>query len=310
MARHLLIGKGNVAVSYSAGNLANGAIDVQKESANGAHTTCTGSETSKTAPRIRVVQGSAEGNIYSPWIDVRNAINWSGRAGAAQAAQTSTYTLVGTATAAYTMQLKVLNITNGVVPFEFKSYDIVVPAGTVTVQMAAVKAVVDADKPHWIKTCSVSAGVLSLVGFKKGEVKRDGSIQSDLVQFKIADNSGDYGAGVASATVATTEALRGTGDPFYLADFEKAVQGVTQGFYNRIARPVVPVSYVDTDGTPADYDMYSLVVTKDGSTTSGINGVDNLIEITIAFVQDGTQTDALEAQLNGPLGAFTAVALA
>lgn len=309
MARHLLIGNGT-AVSYTAGKLAAGAIDVQKESANGAHTTCTATETSKTAPRIRVVQGSNEGNIYSPWIDVRNAINWSGRVGAAQTAQTSTYTLVGSSAAAYTMQLKVLNITNGVVPFEFKSYDIVVPVGTVTVQMAAVKAVVDADKPHWIKTCSVNAGVLSLIGFKKGEVKRDGSIQSDLVQFKIADNSGDYDAGVTSVTIANSGGTRGTGDPFYLADFEKAVQGVTQGFYNRIARPVVPVSYVDTDGSPADYDMYSLVVTKDGSTTSGINGVDNLIEITIAYPQTTTQTDALEAQLNGPLEAFAAVELA
>ena len=309
MARHLLIGKG-IAASYTGGKLANGAIDVQKESSNGAHTSCAADETSKTAPRIRIVQGSNEGNIYSPWIDVRNAINWSGRVGAAQSAQTSTYTIVGTTAAAYTMQLKVLNITNGVVPFEFKSYDIVVPAGTVTVQMAAVDAVVDADKPHWIKTCSVSAGVLSLVGFKKGEVKRDGSIQDDVAQFKIVDNSGDYDAGVTSVAISNTEALRGTGDPFYLADFEKAVQGVTQGFYNRIARPVVPVSYVDTDGTPADYDMYSLVVTKDGSTTSGINGVDNLIEITIAYPQTATTTDALEAQLNGPLDAFAAVALA
>lgn len=309
MARHLLIGKGT-AVGYSAGKLANGAIDVQKESANGAHTSCAANETSKTAPRVRIVQGSVEGNIYSPWIDVRNAINWSGRVGAAQAAQTTTYTIVGSSAAAYTMQLKVLNITNGVVPFEFKSYDIVVPAGTVTAQMLVVKNIVDADKPHWINTCEVAAGVLSLVGFKKGAVKRDGSIQSDLVQFKIVDNSGDFDAGVTSVAIANTEALRGTGDPFYLADFEKAVQGVTQGFYNRIARPVVPVSYVDTDGTPADYDMYSLVVTKDGSTTSGINGVDNLIEITIAYPQTETQTDALEAKLNGPLDAFTAVALA
>ena len=309
MARHLLIGKGT-AVSYADGKLANGAIDVQKESSNGAHTSCGASETSKTAPRVRIVQGSIEGNIYSPWIDVRNAINWSGRVGAAQTAQTTTYTIVGSSAAAYTMQLKVLNITNGVVPFEFKSYDIVVPVGDVTAQMLAVKTVVDADKPHWIKTCSVNAGVLSLVGFKKGEPKRDGSIQVDLAQFKVVDNSGDYDAGVTSVAIANTEALRGTGDPFYLADFEKAVQGVTQGFYNRIARPVVPVSYVDTDGTPADYDMYSLVVTKDGSTTSGINGVDNLIEITIAYPQTTTQTDALEAKLNGPLDAFTAVALA
>ena len=310
MARHLLIGKGTVAVGYTAGKLAVGAIDVQKESANGAHTSCGGSETSKTAPRIRIVQGAAAGNIYSPWIDVRNAINWSARAGAAQAAQTSTYTLVGTSTAAYNMQLKVINITNGVVPFEFKNYDIAVPVGDVTAQMLAVKNVVDADKPHWINTCGVAAGVLSLVGFKKGEPKRDGSIQVDLAQFKIADNSGDFGAGVASATVSTTEALRGTGDPFYLADFEKSLQGIGSGYYNRIDRPIAPVSHVDTDGSPVDYDMYSLVVTKDGSTTSGINGVDNLIEITIAFPQDDPQTDLLEAQLNGPLDAFTAVALA
>ena len=306
MARHLLIGKGT-AVSYSNGKLADGAIDVQKESDNGAHTSCGASETSKTAPRVRIVQGAAAGNVYSPWIDVRNAINWSARAGDAQTAQTSTYTIVGSSAAAYTMQLKVLNITNGVVPFEFKSYDIVVPVGDVTAQMLAVKNVVNADKPHWINTCGVSAGVLSLVGFKKGEAKRDGSIQVDLAQFKIVDNSGDYDAGVTSVAIVNSGGLRGTGDPFYLADFEKSLQGIGSGYYNRIDRPIAPVSYVDTDGTPADYDMYSLVVTKDGSTTSGINGVDNLIEITIAYPQTATETVALEAKLNGPLDAFTAV---
>ena len=45
--------------------------------------------------------------------------------------------------------------------------------------------------------------------------------------------------------------------------------------------------------------MYNIVATKDGSSASQINGVDNLIEITIAFDNDtGALTSALEGVLN------------
>ena len=45
--------------------------------------------------------------------------------------------------------------------------------------------------------------------------------------------------------------------------------------------------------------MYNIVATKDGSSSSQINGVDNLIEITIAFDKDtGALTSALEGLLN------------
>jgi len=49
--------------------------------------------------------------------------------------------------------------------------------------------------------------------------------------------------------------------------------------------------------------MYHIVATKDGSSASQIHGVDNLIEIYIAFdPTDGAKTGLLEAQLNGYMG--------
>jgi len=310
MARQLLIGKAGVAVAYTAGKLANGAIDVQKESANGAHTSVAASgETSKTVPKLRIVQGTSLGNVYSPWIDARNVINWSGAAGAAQAAHQLVYTISTSSAVSFNLELKLINMTNGAEPFEMKNYEFaVVGIKSPTQQIVGLYNAIVADPPHWIKTVSKSAGALTLVGYKKGEAKVDGSVQGDLVQFKFADNSGDWSASTVAGVF--SGGTRGVGDPFYVEAFEKSLQGMNFGYYNRIDRPNAPVTYADVDGSPADYDMYSVVATKDGSTTSGINGVDNLIEINIAFPQDGTETDLLEAQLNQVLDAFAAVAVA
>jgi hypothetical protein len=45
--------------------------------------------------------------------------------------------------------------------------------------------------------------------------------------------------------------------------------------------------------------MYSIVATKDGSSASQINGVDNLIELNIALVDGDADSTIVENKLNG-----------
>ena len=56
--------------------------------------------------------------------------------------------------------------------------------------------------------------------------------------------------------------------------------------------------------------MYSIVSTKDGSSSSQINGVDNLIELNLALVAGNTDSAVVEAKLNSYFaGVFPSVVL-
>ena len=304
MARHLYIGNA-VAVSYdSNGLLADGAIDIQKLSSDGPTSLLPG-DTLADSDQIRVVQGGPAGidvNIVSPWVYGRDVVAWGGRSHAAQAAQVSTVTIATNATAAANHTLKIVNLTDGAEPFELKSYEIAVLAGaTPATQAAAFVAALNADLPHWINTAVDSGGgVITLTGFTKGATKADGSVQGEVVLFDVVDDlDGDNGTTAAFAT--TTAASRGNGDSYYIKEMEEELRGAQYGFYNRIHQPNTPAqSTVIGDS----YDVYHIVTTKDGSSASQIHGVDNLIEIYIAF-DNGTAalTMALEGQLNPYLNA-------
>ena len=301
MARHLYIGNA-AAVAYDGnGLLADGAIDIQKLSADGPTSILPG-DTLADSDQIRVVQGGPAGidvNIVSPWIYGRDVVAWGGRSYAAQAAQVTTATFANNATAVGTMSLKVINLTDGEAPFEFKNYEIAVdPALTNTnVEIAtAFHTAINADLPHWINTVADDgAGVLTFTGLTKGAAKADGSVQSEVAIFDFADDID--GSNTTTVTFATTTAAsRGNGDSQYVLEMEKELRGAQYGFYNRVELPNTPAqSTVIGDS----YDMYHIVATKDGSSASQIHGVDNLIEIYIAF-DNGTAalTMALEGQLN------------
>jgi hypothetical protein len=71
-----------------------------------------------------------------------------------------------------------------------------------------------------------------------------------------------------------------------------------------------PKSPANTAVVGTSYDMYSIVSTKDGSTSPQIRGVDNLMEIYIAVVAAGTDALVFENKINGYLaGSFPAVTL-
>ena len=299
MARHLYIGNA-VAVAYDAnGLLDDGAIDIQKLSSDGPTSLLPG-DTLADSDQIRVVQGGPAGidvNIVSPWVYGRDVVAWGGRSYAAQAAQVSTVTLATNATAAKDHFIKLINLTDGAEPFEFKNYEISATAGqTPAAQATALFNLINADKPHWINTVADDgAGVLTFTGFTKGATKADGSVQSEVVLFDVVDNlDGDNGTTATFAT--TTAASRGNGDSYYIKEMEEELRGAQYGFYNRVELPNTPAqSTVIGDS----YDVYHIVTTKDGSSASQIHGVDNLIEIYIAF-DNGTAalTMALEGQLN------------
>jgi len=71
--------------------------------------------------------------------------------------------------------------------------------------------------------------------------------------------------------------------------------GVNYGYYNRVELPIAPSNTAVVGST---YDMYSIVATKDGSTSSQINGVDNLIEINIAMPAGDADGLIFEGKLN------------
>ena len=95
MARHLIIGAEAAAtVTAATGAVAAGGVMIQKESADGPTALVIG-ESVADAPRIRFAQGHASGNRFSPWVDGRNIVNWSG---ASYAAPTANLVILDVAT--------------------------------------------------------------------------------------------------------------------------------------------------------------------------------------------------------------------
>ena len=305
MARHLIIGNGTAA-SYAAGVLAAGSIDVQKKGTNGAHTSVTSTDTNLTAPEIRFAQGSANGNIYSPWIKVANAINWDGKSYAAAVAANTVATYSGTLTNAGELSVKVMNVSNGVEPFEIKSWTLAYAAGAaLNTTITALHTLINADLPSFIASTTLATPAITFTGFNIGDLDGAGERVLNPGNFKVMLEDT---AGQISDALVPTAAVIGVGEPYRVLEFEKSLQGSTFGYYNRVQQPIAPATSVDVANDT--YDMYSLVVTKDGSTTSGINGVDNLIEISIALdITTATTTSAFEAQINGLLIGFTPVTL-
>lgn len=302
MAKHLMIGN-EVAVSYSSGVLADGAVDIQKLSASGPTSMLPG-DTIADSAQFRIVQGNGTTNVVSPWVYGKDVINWSGKTHVAQVAEVAVATISTNAAAVGKHRLKVINLTNGAEPYDVKSYEIDVdPAtnDTPTEQGVLFLAAIVADLPHWVKGVTHSSGALSFTGYKKGEVKADGSVQEDLVHmtFGFETEVTATGAMNTQSTVATTYStagLRGYGDGFYVKDLEDRQFGLQSGFYLRGHLPNTPAAKTNT---ASPYSMYHIAATKDGSSASQINGVDNIIEINIAF-DNGTValTSALEGLLN------------
>ena len=294
--RQLLIGAETpVAVSYSNGLLANGAIDVQKRDVNGEITSLLPGDTVADAPEIRFAQGTASENIVSPWIPGKNIVSWNGREYLAQTAKNIRTTFATTSTTAGNVVLKFVR--TDVQPQEFFNITAYVDAGTglavadIVNQLEAQCATMKSDG-----NSNSGAGTIDIIGSIDGDTTNSGAIwDGGAVQFESScDISELTGTTVSDAVQAAL--VPGVGNGYQLKSFEESLRGSNFGYYNRIHLPNTPDTYTALSGT---YDMYSIVATKDGSTSPQIKGVDNLMEIYVAIeVDTAAITQAFEGQLN------------
>ena len=325
MARQLLIGNAVAVARTTAGILDAGAVEIQKLSASGPTAMAPG-DTIADSPQFRIVQGNGVRDIVSPWVYGKDVINWSGKSYSAPVSQSSTITVsaAATNTADVEVTIKLINRTNGQTsPLDAKSYTVITNSTGINTQAeigdnfagalyadysisgsASLSATQSDELPWFVKSVAWDAStVITLVGWDKGETMQNGQVAEYATQFDIVIENGDSAANGGTYTIAApnqssqgTLASAGYGGGFYVKQMEEDLRGANYGYYNRVSRPVTPTQ---TAVTGDSYDMYHIAATKDGSSNSQINGVDNVIELNIAF-DSGTAalTSALEGVLN------------
>jgi hypothetical protein len=284
--------------------LANGAIDVQKLSATGPTSLVPG-ETLTDSAQIRIIQGTASQNIVSPWFYGKDVINWGGRSYAAATAKDETYTVSAlTATAAGEATLKFIDKTNGLEPFEMKSWTVSYAVGATATTIAdALKAEIIADPAKFcIETVgTTSNATFNPTGYVIGTTNGYGEevIKSVILDVAFEDVNATDAARTISGVTATAP-TDGAGDGIFVKLMEERNHGTQFGYYLRGHLPNTPVSYAVKT---TNYDMWHLAATKDGSSSSQIHGVDNLIDITIAnTVGSGVNALQVENKLNAYCG--------
>tara|TARA_R110002096_G_scaffold154090_2_gene318145 strand:- start:3062 stop:4003 length:942 start_codon:yes stop_codon:yes gene_type:complete len=298
MARHLFIGNGAAAAIVDATKLAtDGCIALQTEnnalfSVFVADTSA--AETAATSPSFRVVQGTAGNNIVSPWIVGKNIISVTGTMNVAAVAHTAKITATGSSTAAGFVNLKFVR-KGGTHP-EFFHLTVAAPLAVNTADALGIlifNAYNAASKPDWLATTCTEADALVTFSGAKNSATWEGG----LVPFAVILEENTVGTTTFPIVNDFASAVSGTGVGYDLLKLEKEHQGINSGFYNRIFFPNAPATAALG---AAAYDIITIVATKDGSTTSSINGVDNLIQIDIAVKEMANDTviDALQLAIN------------
>ena len=309
MARHLLIGSG-VDSAVSSGVEADGAITVQKLSATGPTDMVPGDTISDSA-QVRFMQGTSGNNIVTPWIYGKDVFHFGGIAYATSSDQSSSCLMVAaTNSTDIVTTMSFVDLTgggkagvHGGLPFtpDAKKFNITTNSGgtnTATEMADALGAQMItagtsgsfgatsfANGPDFIDTvANDGSGTLTFVGFSPGDTDRKGNLVKEVTQFKVVFSSNAQATG-GSMTVVDTAAQRGWGDGLYMRKLEESLMGANYGYYNRVQQPVAPSS---TASKTATYDTYNIVATKDGSSASQINGVDNVIDITVALPTDSS----------------------
>jgi len=298
MARHLIIGN-DVAVSTTNGLVADGAVSIQKMSSSGPTELVLG-DTIASAPQIRIVSGGTAGkNIATPWIYGRDVVDYSGKANVAAQACTVTDTIAATSAAAGSLVLKFVKSSGP--RHEFFSFTTVIAASVAhTAADALIKAAFEdasLTKPDWLNpVCDASAGATVIFsGAIRGDVAFSGNTWDyEPVQIQLIVESYDGGTQTHTAS-ATTGGSPGYGDGFAIAEMEDNLFGITYGHYLRGHLPKTPTAQAVTGNA---YDMYVIAATKDGSSSSQINGVDNLIEINLALEAASANSLVVENKLN------------
>ena len=299
MARHLIIGN-DVAVATTNGLVADGAVSIQKMTQNGPTELVLG-DTAANAPQIRIVSGGTAGkNIVTPWFYGRDVVNYSGKANVAAVAHRVDGTLTTNTAAISVVTTKIYR--TDIDSHDFFSFDTgniasgQTPTQVQVIVLAAWDAIAAADKPDWLNdTAAVNAGDFRVTASKRGDAVNSGGTWEEfnpiirMIQTHSVDTAQTFADAVGVAM------LPGYGDGFAVKAFEESLMGAQYGYYNRIAQPITPASQTVTGNA---YDMYVIAATKDGSSSSQINGVDNLIEINVALEAASANSLVVENKLN------------
>ena len=294
--RHLIIGN-NVAASYASGLLADKAVDIQKLSPDGP-SSLVGGEGIGDSDQIRFVQGTGAKAIVSPWIYGRNIVAANGTSNAAAAAHQGTVTAATDSTSAGEVVIKFVRKDGPAPEFFSFSASIATASNAATMGTAIHDAFEALDGiPDWLNPlATVSTGEVTFSGAKRGDVAQNGdSWEYGPVTFDVIVESSTVTASTFTAASGSQAGDPGVGDGNLILQLEKNLQGGMYGYYDRRNLPIPPAT---TAVAATGYDVYNIVATKDGSTTSAINGVDNLIEIMIVLDSSGTGQSAFEGQLN------------
>lgn len=290
--RQLIVGN-DVAVAYTNGVLAAGAVDIQKEAPTGA-TSLLAADTYATVKKIRFVQGTAEGkNIVSPWIDGKNLVAVKSEVAAVQTAKIVDIVFPAVAvafTAAGEVTIKLTNVGQGQAQFERKSYVFSVGPGT---------AILDSDDLRTEFLASATPDFIATFALNGTDARVSGTtfsltLGTELANFEIGLEGLDGSNGVTLSLNDIQIPSLGYGDSEVLGQYEKSLQG-DRSFYNRVELPNTPPSYVVSGSS---YDLYSFVA--DNGALGQIKGVDNVRNITIGLDNAGAAViAAFEAQV-GP----------
>jgi hypothetical protein len=295
------------APAFTNGRLATGAVCAIEKTASG-FTIVNPFSTYATSPEICFVQGTAGGNIFSPWINGKDIFSWAGQNYAAQTAQETRLTFTTAATVAGYMTVKLTEVNNGVEQFRRKSYVIPVTASQSANSIAtAFFTAMGADLPSWIASvANGTPGRLDIIGSTFSI-----SANTELASFGTATEGIDSSNGTTVAVSVFATPSKGSGNADVLSEYELSLQG-NRGFYNRLVQPNTPASYIVPGET---YDLYSIQWLN--PQVGQIKGVDNRRTLTIAFeggtAAIGATQIAFQAALNAYLatvpGAFNPVSL-
>ena len=314
MARHLIIGDGT-SYGVTSGLVNDGAVSIQKLSSSGPTELIIG-ETIADSEQVRIIGGGSDGrDIVTPWFYGRDVINYSGKSYSAAAAQTSTILPVTTsASASKEIEIKFVRLgtIGGSDGTMFKFSVTIAASSAIATSGGAINDAFNAltNVPDWLNpTSSLSTATVTFTGAKRGDTAQSGNTWDyEPVVFKTIVSINPTTTQTYTVTDNVIDATPGYGDGFAVKAFEDAVMGTSHGYYNRLELPNAPTNQAVTGTT---YDMYSIVATKDGSSASQINGVDNLIEINVALPAGDADNVVFENKLNGYLASagFTPVIL-
>lgn len=311
--RQLLIGTGATA-TYASGLLANGAIAAFKKDANGEMVKLNLGDTIVDAPEICFMQGTAAENIVSPWISGKNIINWSGLSYEAQTAKKIRVTVSSTtSTSAGSVDIKFIRREEQPQEFHILSTHIAIgldqDAIVNAIEAQAAADIAAGNWPEWLSTTISNNGnaTVDFTGSKNGDTTVSGATWKEgAVEFVTAIDSSEVTPNTFTESVETA-LVKGSGNGYDVERMENELMGSGYGYYNRMHFPKSPAN---TAVVGTNYDVYSIVATKDGSTSPQIKGVDNLMEIYVAAVAGDTDSALFQDILNAYLlGTFPSITL-